>query len=152
MILKYIITFIISFLLSQIISKLLIYTHFHTTDMGQYLSSQILWGKESIKTIILNIFYFLIMVLKGKGTLNLPYYLIITIITLVYTTYKVFKHKLNFITEYLPILFLIGSPFLLSIALGQRIAYRALLGFPIVLGFLFLYMINDSKKLYLKIY
>lgn len=149
MVSKYIFIFTISFLLSQFISKIFSYIILHTISSGKYLSSQILWGKESFTLIIHKLYDFIDTTLKGTGIINLPYYLLITIITLIYTSYKVFKHKLKVTTEYIPIIFLIISPFLLFILLGQGIAYRSLLGFPIVLGFLFFYIINDNKKSYL---
>lgn len=145
-VLKYIIIFIISLILSQLVSKLFMYFLLHTTTINSYLSSQIAWKNTGIINSIKNIVYFAKNVLLGIGLVNLPYYFIMCIIVFIYSTYRLIKKASDLKKEYIPVLFLLISPFLLSFLTGGAVALRTLTPLSIVLGFLFFYILTNSKN------
>jgi hypothetical protein len=144
--LKIIIVFAISYVLCSLMTKLL-ETHYNLLS-SSYLTDQIRWGKISSSIIIYEIVKNIAFTLVS-GSYNCMYtftYLIVIIISLIYSIKKIIKYKQKAVVQVLALIFILLSPYFLLILIGNPSAYRTQMNFPFVTGILLAYFFYTSKN------
>jgi hypothetical protein len=142
-VLKYIILLILGLILSKVLSILMM--NVLNVSSSSYLTNQIGWSVHGIKGILYVGYYFLTVLLGIKIYYNLSY-LIIFIFTLIHLKNNWSK---NNIIINLSILFLLITPFIMSIIFGNITVARSQFALPFVVGFLFVFYNNNKKYYYL---
>lgn len=131
-----------SFLLYEIVNKIIMSCLKITTTA--YISDQILWGKVPVKECIKNILRHVANVLTGQGVYYSVLFtvsIILLVCLIIYKRRKV-KHLILFI---LACLVLLGSPFLMTLLLGQAPTYRTQIILPFVYGFIIQYAVGHIR-------
>lgn len=140
--LKLIVTFLIGFIIYSVISNFFI--------KSDYLTQNILWGKEEVSTIIKNIIKYMKTVILGESFYNKSY---LIMMILLFMTQIIIDFKKSFFVKFknlcIVIVFLL-TPFLLEIYVGQDSQIRSQLTLPVAtaLGFIIIrkLFISDFKK------
>lgn len=150
-IVEYIVVFVISF----VIYELLCHFFFSSSD---YLSGQIMWGKQSASSILLSIRDYFINVLLGKGSF-FPYtYLIVSILVvfacllIIFINFKKSTGTYVFVTVLVSLVLLL-SPFLLALFTGMPTINRGQLALPlaVAIGYFFVFtFFEENIKIYVK--
>ncbi len=127
--------FVISFVVNQVLTSIIAYSE-------GYLTSQIMWGKEPVIHTILHVGKSICWCLLGfrpyfTATMAVFYVLVLIV------GVRVFRGLSEVGSRVLYVLIVIGllvSPFALHIILGQTPALRAMLAYPLFLGFMGFYV------------
>lgn len=102
-----------------------------------YLSDQILWGNTSVVQCVRNILYHIRDALFCRDIYYSMAYPIAVIFAIVLLVMMFRRKQKNFYLYLLGLLFLLLTPFIMTILLGQQPKFRTQIVLPFVFGFLF---------------
>lgn len=142
-IIKYIIIFVGAAILTMIVGKLV--NHFLNIESTGYLREQMNWFNGNFKKGILYSGYYACEVFFGLGIDNNLGFTIIFIFVMLYM-YK--NKKIDDKLLRICYIFLLVSPFLITIVFGTLTFNRAQFSIPIIMGFLYTKFF-DNKKIYI---
>lgn len=133
-IIKIVIIFIISYGLCNLITKILL-AHYGLLE-SKYLTNQINWGRLSfseIENIIRQFMHNVTFPKKSSPIFNYGY-LISIVISILYII-KILQQKTkNFLIIIACLLFILISPFLITLVIGNEVAIRTMLNLPFVVS------------------
>ena len=142
-VLKYIVLFIIGILLCQLFATIMKSTL--NISNSSYLLNQVGWSTYGLKGILYIGYYFLTVLFGTRIYYNLGY-LIVIILTLIFI--KKHWNKKNIILN-ISLLFLLITPFIMSIALGNETIARSQFALPFVISFVFIFYKPKNKYYYI---
>ena len=142
-VLKYIVLFIIGILLCQLFATIMKSTL--NISNSSYLLNQVGWSTYGLKGILYIGYYFLTVLFGTRIYYNLGY-LIVIILTLIFI--KKHWNKQNIILN-ISLLFLLITPFIMSIALGNETIARSQFALPFVISFVFIFYKPKNKFYYI---
>ena len=112
---------------------------------SSYLLNQVGWSTYGLKGILYIGYYFLTVLFGTRIYYNLGY-LIVIILTLIFI--KKHWNKKNIILN-ISLLFLLITPFIMSIALGNETIARSQFALPFVISFVFIFYKPKNKYYYI---
>ena len=142
-VLKYIVLFIIGILLCQLFATIMKSTL--NISNSSYLLNQVGWSTYGLKGILYIGYYFLTVLFGTRIYYNLGY-LIVIILTLIFI--KKHWNKKNIILN-ISLLFLLITPFIMSIALGNETIARSQFALSFVISFVFIFYKPKNKYYYI---
>ena len=141
---KMICIFLTSLLLWKFIT--FCFKNLYNLPTSSYLSDQITWGKISVNDSIQNILDFIKSIIfpNIKNSLYNYSYFIIIVLSVIFIIKKMKNEKKFPLIYFISLLFILISPFIISIILGYGVANRVMINIPVVVACIFVLFFTDK--------
>lgn len=142
--LAFIIDFVAAFAVYQIVNKIIMAKYLQRAT--SYISDQVAWGNEPLKTTIKAILTHVAEALQGKGIFFTALYGLMYVVVLLYMAARIRKKEKSYWIYMIAVLFSGAVPFFMTVVLGVAPTARTEIVLPFIVAFYCEYLVRKVKS------